>query len=137
MLYTYSSTEQTVNANGAILLTTNGIDCRCDGITHSGGSSTITITKPGNYIIDVNCVATSATTGDLSFQLYNNGVAIPGAIATNNIATASNKANYAFTAAIRVLASCPVINNTAQLTIQNISANAATVTNAAVTIKAA
>ena len=75
--------------------------------------------------------------GDLSFQLYNNGVAIPGAIATNNIATASNKANYAFTAAIRVLASCPVINNTAQLTIQNISANAATVTNAAVTIKAA
>lgn len=134
MLYTYSSADQTVNANGAIILTNNGVNYRCDGINHTAGSTTIDITKAGNYLVTVNCVATSATTGDLSFQLYNNGTAVSGAIATNNIATASNKANFSFSTIVRVLASCPVINNNAQLTIQNTGANAAVVSSAGVTV---
>ena len=49
--------------------------------------------------------------------------------------TANNIDNYSFTAAIRVLPSCPVIDNIAQLTVVNTGANAAIVSNAAVTVR--
>lgn len=135
MLYTYSLDSQTVNANSDVVLNTNGVKCSCDGITHIAGTPTITISKAGTYIVSVNLDATSATTGTSQFSLYNNGTAVKGALATTTVATANNIDNYSFTAAIRVLPSCPVIDNIAQLTVVNTGANAAIVSNAAVTVR--
>ena len=132
MLYTYTASSQTVASNGAIALQNNGTGCSC--ITHPAGSTAITINYPGAYIIETTINATSATTGPLSFQLYNNGVAVPAAIATNTIATENNVSNFAFTVAMRVRCSCQAIDNSAQLTIVNTSANEATVSTAAVVI---
>ena len=135
MLYTYSQDNQTVNANNDVVLNTNGVRSSC-GISHTAGSSTISITRPGVYIIDVTLDATSATAGTSQFSLYNNGTAIKGALATNTIATANDVGNYNFTTAIRVLPSCYAVNNNAQLTLVNTGANTAIVSNAAVVIRA-
>ena len=135
MLYTYSLDNQIVNANSDVVLNTNGIKGSCDGITHVAGTSTITINKAGTYIISVNLDATSATTGTSQFSLYNNGTAVKGALATTTVATANDIDNYSFTAVIRVLPSCPAISNIAQLTVVNTGANAAIVSNAAVTVR--
>lgn len=135
MLYTYSLDNQTVNANSDVVLNTNGIKGSCDGITHVAGTSTITINKAGTYIISVNLDATSATTGTSQFSLYNNGTAVKGALATTTVATANDIDNYSFTAVIRVLPSCPAISNIAQLTVVNTGANAAIVSNTAVTVR--
>lgn len=137
MLYTYSLDSQTVNANSDVVLNTNGVKGSCDGITHIAGTSTITINKAGTYIVSVNLDATSATTGTSQFSLYNNGAAVKGALATTTVATANDIDNYSFTVAIRVLPSCPAISNTAQLTVVNTGANAAIVSNAAVTVRPA
>lgn len=132
MLYTYTLSEQTVTPNGAIVLDQNGIDSCC-AISHVAGSTTINL-RQGTYLISVDCDATSDTTGPLSFQLYNHDVAVPAALATNTIATAGNIANFNFDAAIKVLCSCPAINNNAQLTIKNTGANPATISNVVVTV---
>ena len=134
MLYTYSLESQTVNANSDVVLNTNVIRSQCCCIAHTPGTSVITINKPGTYLISVNIDATSATTGTSQFSLYNNGSAVKGALATTTVATANNIDNYSFTAAIRILPSCPAVNNSAQLTIVNTGANAAIVSNVAVTV---
>lgn len=132
MLYAYTSSEQTIAPNGAIALDLNGVN-GCCAINHVAGSTTI-ILRQGYYIISVNCDATSDTVGPLSFQMYNNDEAIPAAEATEQIATAGNVSNFSFTTALRVLPSCPAIDNTARLTIKNIGANPAIVSNVAVTV---
>lgn len=135
MLYTYSLDSQTVNANSDVVLNTNGVKGSCDGITHIAGTPTITINKTGTYIITVNLDATSATTGTSQFSLYNNGTAVKGALATTTVATANNIDNYSFTTIIKVRPSCPAVNNIAQLTVVNTGANAAIISNAAVTVR--
>lgn len=134
MLYTYSLNEQTVNANSDVVLNTNGVRSSCY-ISHTAGTSTITINKPGIYIISVNLDATSATTGTSQFSLYNNGTAVKSATATTTVATANDISNYNFTTAIRVYPSCQALNNNAQLSIVNTGANAAIVSNVAVTVR--
>ena len=136
MLYTYSIDSQTISANGNIPLNVNGITNRCDGIIHDAGAPAITLNRAGTYLVTVNLDATSATTGTSSFSLYNNGVAVKGAIATTTVATANNIDTYSFTAVVRILPSCPAINNIGQLTVVNTGANAAIVSNIAVTVKA-
>ena len=133
MLYTYTSSEQTVAAGGSVVLENNGLTGNCAMINHTAGSTTITL-KQGTYIIHFNCDATSATTGALSFQLYNNDVAVPSALTTNTIATANDISNFGFTTSIKVFCSCPAIDNTARLTIRNTGANPAIISNVAVTI---
>lgn len=134
MLYTYTATSQTVAVGEPVALNTNGIN-NCCMIQHMAGSTIISIIKPGIYIVDVNCDATSATAGEQSFTLLNNNVAVPGAEATSTIATANDISNFSFTSAIRVLPSCPVIDNEAVLTIMNTGANPAIISNIAVTIR--
>lgn len=134
MLYTYSLDTQTIDANGNVAFNVNGIRGSCY-INHVAGTSVISITKPGNYIVSVNLDATSATTGTSQFSLYNNGTSVKGAQASNTVATANDINNYTFTAAIKVLPSCQAINNTAQLTVVNTGANAAIVSNAAMTVR--
>lgn len=134
MLYAYTLESQTINTNNSVIFNINGVRNSC-AIRHDAGTSIITITKPGTYTVSVNLDATSATTGTSQFTLYNNGTAVNGAVATSTIATANDIDNYNFTAAIRVLPSCPAIINTAQLTVVNTGANAAVISNAAITVR--
>lgn len=134
MLYAYTLESQTINTNNNVIFNINGIRNSC-AIRHEAGASIITITKPGTYTISVNLDATLATTGTSQFTLYNNGTAVGGAVATSTVATANDIDNYSFTAAIRVLPSCPAVINTAQLTVVNTGANAAIVSNAAITVR--
>lgn len=135
MLYTYTLNDQTVATNASLTLDNNLTSgcTNCNLIQHTAGSTTITL-RQGVYVINFNCDATSATTGPLSFQLYNNDVAVPAALATNTIATANDISNFSFSTIVRVLCSCPAINNNAQLTIRNTGENTAIVSNVAVTI---
>ena len=122
MINTYNTTTQNVVANGTITFTTDRILTGCT-VTRNG--STFQLNKPGYYYVTFNAVAAATeTVGDLTVELYNNGVAVPGAIATVTTTTAGNNDNYAFTTIIRVLPSCPMVNNTANLTIVNTGVDA-------------
>lgn len=134
MFYAYTLTEQTVAADEAINLNTDRLN-DCYIYQHAAGTPTISFSKCGTYKISVNCVATSDTVGDLTIQLFNNDVEVPGALATIGINTANAVNNFTFTAVVRVLPSCAAIDNTARLTVKNTGANTATVSNIAVLIE--
>ena len=122
MINTYNITTQNVAANGTVAFTTDRILTGCT-VTRNG--NTFQLNKPGYYYVTFNAVAAATeTVGDLTVELYNNGVAVPGATATVTTATAGNNDNYAFTTIIRVLPSCPMINNTAELTVVNTGVDA-------------
>ena len=122
MINTYNTTAQNVVANGTITFTTDRILTGCT-VTRNG--NTFQLNKPGYYYVTFNAVAAATeTVGDLTVELYNNGVAVPGAIATVTTTTAGNNDNYAFTTIIRVLPSCPMVNNAANLTIVNTGVDA-------------
>lgn len=122
MINTYNTTTQNVVANGTITFTTDRILTGCT-VTRNG--NTFQLNKPGYYYVTFNAVAAATeTVGDLTVELYNNGVAVPGAIATVTTTTAGNNDNYAFTTIIRVLPSCPMVNNAANLTIVNTGVDA-------------
>jgi hypothetical protein len=65
--------------------------------------------------------------------LQNNGVAVPGAIATFTTTVADDATNLAFSTIIRVPPSCCAVDNTANLTLVNTGV-AATYTNVNINI---
>lgn len=75
----------------------------------------------------------AASTGLVSTQLYNNGVAIPGALSSITIDTAGSLKNVSFSTIVRVLNSCACIDNTANLTVVNTGLEA-TYSDAEITI---
>jgi hypothetical protein len=92
------------------------------------------LNKPGYYYVTFNAVAAATTTvGELTVELYNNGVAVPGAEASYTTTTAGENATYAFSTIIRVPPSCCVVNNAAKLTVVNTGV-AATYTNVNINI---
>ena len=122
MINTYNTTTQNVAANGTVTFTTDRILTGCT-VTRNG--NTFQLNKPGYYYVTFNAVAAATeTVGDLTVELYNNGVAVPGAAATVTTTTAGNNDNYAFTTIIRVLPSCPMIDNTVNLTVVNTGVDA-------------
>ena len=122
MINTYNTTTQNVAANGTVTFTTDRILTGCT-VTRNG--NTFQLNKPGYYYVTFNAVAAATeTVGDLTVELYNNGVAVPGATATVTTTAAGNNDNYAFTTIIRVLPSCPMIDNTVNLTVVNTGVDA-------------
>lgn len=124
MLRTYS-TNITATSGNAINFNANKILTRND-ISHTAGSSNIIVNNPGYYFITLNISSTITTTGEVSIQLYADGVAIPDAIITTNI-TAGEYSNNTFETIIKA---SPGLSNqtvtltvvpTADLTISNIS----------------
>lgn len=120
MLNTYTTASQTLATGQDLLFRTNKISTNCT-ITHTEGNPTITLNKPGFYLVSFNGTTTSATApaSAIILQLTNNGVLEPGAIA-EDLPAASAPANLAFTTLIRVLPSCCAINNKANLTVRSV-----------------
>jgi hypothetical protein len=115
MISTFNSTTQTVDVGGAYVFDTNRIVTGCT-VGHVPGTSSLVLNKPGYYYITFNTTFTTATTGDATVELQNGGIAVPGANATETVTTAGDTKSISFTTIVKVLPSCPAIDNTTTLT---------------------
>ena len=115
MISTFNSTNQTVEVGSAYVFDTNRIVTGCT-VGHVPGTTTFTLTKPGYYYVTFNTTFTTATTGDATVELRNGGIAVPGANGTETVTTAGDTKSIAFATIIKVLPSCPAIDNTTTLT---------------------
>ena len=131
MISSYNITSQDVAVNGLLTFTTDRILTGCT-ITRNG--STFQLNKPGYYYVTFNADGAATTApGDVVIVLQNNGIAIPGAMATVTVAAADDATNLAFATIVKVPPSCCAIDNTAMLTLVNTGV-AATFTNVNINI---
>ena len=122
MISSYNTTTQAVTTNELLTFTTDRI---LTGCTATRNGATFQLNKPGFYYVTFNAVAAATETlGELTVELYNNGVAVPGAEASTTTTVAGNNSNYAFSTIIRVQPSCCAIDNTARLTVVNTGVDA-------------
>ena len=122
MISSYNTTTQAVLAEGLVNFSTDRILTGCT-VTRDG--STFQLNKPGYYYVTFNAVAAATETlGELTVELYNNGVAVLGALASSTTTVAGNNSDYAFSTIIRVAPSCCAIDNTARLTVVNTGVDA-------------
>lgn len=117
---------QSVVADGFLDFETNTILDGCS-ISHIAGSNTVKLLKRGLYQVSVNADVEPTAAGDIAVLLFNNGTAVPGAIATITGA-AGDTYSLTFTALVKVKPSCYAVDNTGNLQVQ-VSA-AGSVTNA-------
>ena len=115
MIGAYNSTTQTVETGSAYVFDTNRIATGCT-VGHVPGTTTFTLNKPGYYYVTFNTVFTTTATGVATVELTDKGVAIPGAAGSETITTAGDSKTISFSTIVRVLPSCPAIDNTATLT---------------------
>jgi hypothetical protein len=131
MLSSYNNTSQEVAINGLLTFTTDRI---LTGCTATRNGQTFQLNKPGYYYVTFNADGAATTAvGDIVVVLQNNGVAVPGAIATFTTTVADDATNLAFSTIIRVPPSCCAVDNTANLTLVNTGV-AATYTNVNINI---
>lgn len=131
MISSYNITSQDVPVNGLLTFTTDRILTGCT-ITRNG--PTFQLNKPGYYYVTFNADGAATTApGDVVVVLQNNGIAIPGAMATVTVAAADDATNLAFATIVKVPPSCCAIDNTAMLTLVNTGV-AATFTNVNINI---
>lgn len=115
MISSYNSTTQTVEVGAAYVFDTNRIVTGCT-VGHTPGTATFTLTKPGYYYVTFNTTFTTAAAGNVTVELRNGGVLIPGATGTETITTVGDNKSLAFATIVRVLPSCAIIDNTTTLT---------------------
>jgi hypothetical protein len=131
MISSYNNTSQEVAINGLLTFTTDRI---LTGCTATRNGQTFQLNKPGYYYVTFNADGAATTAvGDIVVVLQNNGVAVPGAIATFTTTVADDATNLAFSTIIRVPPSCCAVDNTANLTLVNTGV-AATFTNVNINI---
>lgn len=110
-LSTYSIADQTVAAGDFIKFDINRVHTGYS-IKHCPGSSVITLASAGLYSGAFNANFTADASGPATFQLYRNGVAVPGAVAEHQ-ATADVPIAVAFPILELVRPSCVAVDNTA------------------------
>ena len=132
MVNSYTNTSVAVASSSAIPFNTNRYITGC-GAWHSAGTPTITIKKPGYYLVNFNGDLTSSATGLLQAQLQVNGDLVPGAEASVSQSTADLMQTLSFSTVVQVLNSCNCVDNTVNLSVIN-EGLASTYTNAEITI---
>lgn len=116
ILKTTSTTSQTLATSNPIPLQNNIFQSGC-GISHIAGSTAISLTRTGTYLVAVTATGNAGSGNTFSVQAYNNGTAIPAAIAS-----LVDQGTVHFTTLVKVLPSCRSINNNANLTFVNTGA---------------
>lgn len=95
LLGTRNTSSQTVLANGVISLgSVYRRYCRknaCGIPAFSFDGMTVTLNQSGIYHVTATLVGAGTVAGDVSVQMRENGVAIPGAISTETITTAATE----------------------------------------------
>ena len=131
MINSYTITSQPIAVDDTLNFNVSRILTGCT-VNRVDGSPSFTLTKPGYYYVTFNADVLGTAAGDVTAELINGSVAVPGATATTTIAVGET-ANIAFATIVRVLPSCAAIDNTTILTVLN-SGVAATYTNANINI---
>lgn len=131
MINSYTNISQAVAADSTINFDITRVLTGCT-VKHADGTPTFTLTKPGYYFVTFDGVITGTEAGIVTVELINGNTAIPGAIASVTAAV-GDAATLNFSTIVRVLPSCPAIDNTVKLTVLN-SGVAATYTNANINI---
>ena len=117
MINSYSLISQAVAADGTLNFDTTRILTGCT-VKHADGTSTFTLTKPGYYFVTFDGVITGTTAGIVTVELLNGTEAVPAALASTTVA-ADAVETLNFATLVRVLPSCPSIDNTTKLTVAN------------------
>lgn len=117
MINSYSITSQAVAADGTLNFDTTRILTGCT-VKHADGTPTFTLTKPGYYFVTFDGVITGTTAGIVTVELLNGADAVPAALASTTVA-ADAVETLNFATIVRVLPSCPSIDNTTKLTVAN------------------
>jgi hypothetical protein len=131
MINSYTITNQIVATDDTLNFNVTKVLTGCT-VKHAEGSPSFTLTKPGYYYVTFNADVLGTAAGDVTAELINGSVAVPGATATTTIAV-GDTASIAFATIVRVLPSCAAIDNTTTLTVLN-SGVGATYTNANINI---
>lgn len=130
IIYVVNNSTQDIVDGGIINL---GSIIRRFGTSITLSGNGVQINDTGYYTIDSSITLSSATAGDITVTMYNNGIAIPGAVATETVATADDVVNLSINAIIRETGCCYYNNGPASLTFV-ISGGDVTVTNVATTV---
>ena len=117
MINSYSIISQAVAADGTLNFDTTRILTGCT-VKHADGTPTFTLTKPGYYFVTFDGVITGTTAGIVTVELLNGADAVPAALASTTVA-ADTVETLNFATIVRVLPSCPSIDNTTKLTVAN------------------
>lgn len=131
MINSYTITNQSVAVDDTLNFNVTRILTGCT-VKHVDGSASFTLTKPGYYYVTFNADILGTAAGNVTAELINGSVAVPGATATTTIAIGETE-SIAFATIIRVLPSCAAIDNTTTLTILNTGVEV-TYTNANINI---
>ena len=131
MISTYSSISQAVAVDGTLNFDTTRVLTGCT-VKHADGTPTFTLTRPGYYFVTFDGVVTADAAGTVTVELLNGADPVPGAIASTALA-ADGIATLNFSTIVRVLPSCPAIDNTTKLSVLN-SGIGATFTSANINI---
>lgn len=120
MINSYSVTSQVLLPNEVVVFTIDKIKTGC-GVTHSEGSASFSLSKPGIYAVTFNGTAATngAAAGDIIIQLQENGTNVIGALSTATSSSTTDLVPLSFTTLIRVRPSCCAVSNASTLTFVN------------------
>lgn len=134
MIYSYNLNEQTLASNAEVVY---AVDAVATGVTatHTPGTSTFSLNRPGYYYVTVTATAsaTAAATDPISISLYNGPTQIAGAVASALSQDATDDVNLTINTIIPVRPSCCAIDNTVTLIVVNTGIEAV-ISNATITI---
>lgn len=107
MIQSYLEQPIALTSNDSVLsfgkdcIRSRGANC-CGWLQHNEGSPIYKIIEGGLYEITFNTNVTSATAGQVALALFMDGQIVPGTTVIEDIATAGNYSNVAFTKKIKV-----------------------------------
>lgn len=112
----YTNTDQTIVTGSPLVFNTNRARAG-RAICHPAGSTTFSLNCPGLYEVHFNGdAAESGTAGDITVQLFVNGVLQPGAEATETSSAITDTINMGFTTLVCVTPNSFCCGNSVSLT---------------------
>lgn len=128
-IYTANTSAQNVAVNGII---NPGTIIRRFGQNLGLSGNAIQIDGAGYYDIDVSITAAPTAAGNVTVTMLKDGVAIPGATATQSTTAANNPVNLSISSLVREF--CPCCDGLSNLTFV-LTGTAASISNVAIVVE--
>lgn len=129
VIYTANTSAQNVAVNGII---NPGTIIRRFGPNLGLSGNAIQIDGAGYYNIEASITAAPTAAGNVTITVFKDGIAIPGATATQSTTTANNPVNLSISSVVREF--CPCCDGLSNLTFV-LTGTAAAVSNIAVVVE--